>query len=95
MKSIQPITSWSSGQSVQANTLNMYSINDNLSTSATFYYQILAVITDIDGNQISSTQVAEGNLYMGGADYEDWGNATDINEAAYVWAAQQLNLILV
>lgn len=95
MKQIQPITSWSNGQQIQANTFSMYSINDNLSTSATFYYQILSVITDIDGNVTSQTQVAEGNLYMGGTDYDNWGNATDINEAAYIWAAQQLNLTLV
>jgi hypothetical protein len=95
MKAIQPITSWSNGQQLQANTFNMNSINDNLSTSATFYYQILAVVTDADGNVTSSTQVAEGNLYMGGTDYETWGDATDINEAAYVWGAQQLNLTLV
>ena len=94
MKQIQPITSWSNGQQVQANTLNMNIINDNLSTSATFYYQILAVVTDEDNNT-TSTQVAEGNLHMGGIDYETWGDAADINEAAYVWGAQQLNLILL
>ena len=95
MKQIQPITTWSNGQQVQANTLNLTSINDNLTTSATFYYQIIAVVTDIDGNTTSSTQVAEGNLYMGGDDYQIWGSTEDINQSAYSWAANQLNLILV
>jgi hypothetical protein len=94
MKQIQPITTWSNGQQVQANTLMMYSINDDLSTNATFYYKILAAITDIDGN-ITTTRVAEGNLSIDGADYEAWGANDDINEAAYIWAAQQLNLTLV
>ena len=94
MKQIQPITVWSNGQQLQANTFNMISINDNLATSATFYYQILTVETDIDGNT-TSIQVAEGNLNIGGTDYETWGETTDINEAAYIWGAQQLNLILL
>jgi len=95
MKQIQPITTWSNGQQVQANALMMYSINDDLSTNATFYYEILAAIIDIDGNTTSTTRVASGNLNMGGADYEAWGASDDINEAAYIWAAQQLNLTLV
>lgn len=95
MKQIQPITSWSDGQQVQANTLTMYSINDDLSTGVTFYYEILAAITDVDGNTTSTIRVAGGNLNMGGADYVTWGENGDINEAAYIWAAQQLNLTLV
>jgi hypothetical protein len=94
MKAIQPITSWSNGQQVQANIFNMISINDNLTTSATFYYQILAVTTDAEG-VTSSIQVAEGNLTMSGEEYQIWGDATDINQAAYTWGAYQLNLTLV
>ena len=94
MKAIQPITSWSNGQQLQANTFNMISINDNLTTSATFYYQILAVTTDAEGNE-SSIQVAEGNLTMSGEEYQIWGDAIDINQAAYTWGAYQLNLTLV
>jgi hypothetical protein len=94
MKAIQPISTWSNGQQLEANTLNMYSINDNLSTTATFYYQVFATVTDTDGNVTLQTQVAEGNLTIGGTDYQIWGEAADINEAAYIWAAQQLNLTL-
>jgi hypothetical protein len=32
---------------------------------------------------------------MGGTDYEDWGEASDINQEAYVWITTQLNLTLV
>ena len=55
MKQIQPVSIWFNGQIYQATIFNMISISDNLSTSATFYYQLF---TDI--NQ----QVAEGNLTM-------------------------------
>ncbi len=37
---IQPISSWVNGQEKQGTLFNLYVINDNLSTSATFYYSI-------------------------------------------------------
>ena len=94
MKAIQPVNIWSGGQQVQANNISMYIINDNLSSSATFYYQLLNVTTDQDGNTTSS-QLTQGNLTISGTDYDNWGDNGDINDEAYVWAASQLNLTLV
>jgi hypothetical protein len=94
MKAIQPVNIWAGGQNVQANNLDMYIVNDNLSSSATFYYQLLSVTTDGEVNT-SSQSLVQGNLIMDGTDYENWGNSGDINNAAYVWAAGQLNLTLV
>ena len=94
MKEIQPVNIWSNGQQVQANNINMYIINDNLSSAATFYYQLLSVTTDQDGNT-SSSQLSQGNLTISGTDYETWGDNGNINDEAYVWATGQLNLILV
>jgi hypothetical protein len=93
MKAIQPVNIWSGGQSLQANNLDMYVISDNLSSSATFYYQLLKVET-IDDNT-STQQLAQGNLTISGTDYDNWNATPDINDAAYVWAAGQLNLTLV
>ena len=92
MRAIQPVNIWSGGQSLQANNLDMYVINDNLSSSATFYYQLLKVET-IDDNT-TTQQLAQGNLTMSGTDYDNWNATPDINEAAFVWAAGQLNLTL-
>jgi len=92
MKAIQPVNIWSGGQSLQANNINMYVVNDNLSSAATFYYQLLKVET-IDDNT-SSQQLAQGNLTISGTDYDNWNATPDINDAAYVWAAGQLNLTL-
>ena len=41
-------------------------------------------------------QVAQGNLTMSGQAYIDWNSVEGgtINEAAFVWAAEQLNLEL-
>jgi hypothetical protein len=94
MRAIQPVNIWAGGQNVQANNINMYVINDDLSSSATFYYQLLNVTTDGEGNT-SSQQLAQGNLTISGTDYDNWNATPDINDAAYVWAAGQLNLTLV
>ena len=37
---IQPISSWINGQEKLGTIFNLYVVNDNLSTSATFYYSI-------------------------------------------------------
>ena len=94
MRGIQPVDIWSNGQSLQANNLSMYSINDNLSSSATFYYQLLNITINQDGNTTSSP-LSQGNLTMDGTDYENWGENGNINDEAYVWAADKLNLTLV
>ena len=92
MREIQPVNIWAGGQNVQANNLDMYVISDNLLSSATFYYQLLKVET-IDDNT-STQQLAQGNLTMSGTDYDNWNTTPDINDAAFVWAAGQLNLTL-
>lgn len=94
MKAIQPVNAWFNGQQMQANNLGMILINDDLSSTATFYYQLLSVTTDQDGNT-TTQQLAQGNLTMSGTDYENWGASGSINDEAYTWAAQQLNLTLV
>ena len=86
MKQIQPVSIWYNGIMVMATIFNMNSINDNLTSSATFYYQLF---TDI--NQ----QVAEGNLVMTGFDYEAYSTSPDSNNYAFQWGATQLNLTLV
>ena len=82
MKQIEPISIWDAGQNKQANILNAYCINDNLSTSATFYYTLLSE---------SMQQLAQGNLTMSGDDYDAW----ETNNYAYDWVAAQLNLTII
>jgi hypothetical protein len=86
MKQIQPVSIWYNGIMVQATIFNMISISDNLSSSATFYYQLFTNIEQ---------QVAEGNLTMEGFDYEAYTTSPDSNAYAYQWGASQLNLTLV
>jgi hypothetical protein len=86
MKQIQPFSLWVNGQQVTATLFNLIIINDNLSNSATFYWQLL----DADASKL-----ADGNLTMGEPDYDVWNSAQDVNLAAYQWAASKLNIILV
>jgi hypothetical protein len=64
-----------------ATILNAYCINDNLSTSATFYY---ALLSD------TQSQLSQGNLTMEGQDYADWVT----NDYAYNWVATQIDVVI-
>jgi hypothetical protein len=96
-KKIQPVSVWVGGEVKTAEWMNMRSINDDLETTATFYYELLENGKDEDQNDIPSTSLVGGNLTMAGQDYQDWGNqsGTDINTWAYDWAAGQLNLVII
>jgi hypothetical protein len=64
-----------------ATILNSYCINDNLSTSATFYY---ALLSD------TQSQLSQGNLTMTGEDYDNWAT----NDYAYNWVATQIDVVI-
>jgi len=93
MKQIEPVNIWSNGQQNEANAFGLSVINDNLSSSATFYYQLFNV-TIVDEVE-NATALSQGNLTIEGEEYTDWNATPDINEAAYVWATEKLNLVLV
>lgn len=96
-KQIQPVNVWVNGEVKVAEWLSMRSINDDLETSATLYYELCENAQDENQNNSKGSAVANGNLTMSGQDYQDWGNqsGTDINTWAYNWAAQQLNLTII
>ena len=91
MKTIQAVNVWNNGQLKSATKFNMNSIFDNLEDSATFYYELLTVNVDAEGNE-STEQVAQGNLSMTGQEYQNWD---DSNDAAYTWGANQLSLTII
>jgi hypothetical protein len=86
MKQIQPVSIWYNGQMVPATIFNMTSISDNLSTQASFYYQLLSA---------DNIALTNGNLIMEGTDYVNYSTNTDSNDYAYQWGAEKLNLTLV
>ena len=85
MKQIVPFTLWVNGQQQTATLFNLIIINDNLTNSATFYYQLL----DAD-----AVKLTDGNLTIGEPDYDVWGSTADVNQAAYDWAASKLSITL-
>ena len=86
MKQIQPIQIWVNGANQTATLFSLIIINDNLTNSATFYWQLL----DAD-----AVKLTDGNLTIVEPDYSVWGSSADINQAAYDWAASKLNITLV
>ena len=91
MKQIQQVQVWKNGEEKQANAFNLILINDDLATSANFYYQLLASSTNEEGN-VSSEMLADGNCGMSGEDYQNWD---DSNDGAYNYCADKLNLTIV
>jgi len=85
MKQIQPFQIWVNGQEKTATLFSLIIINDNLSNSATFYWQLL----DADASKL-----ADGNLTMVEPQYDQWGTQSDVNQWAYEWAATELNITL-
>jgi len=82
MKTIAPVTIWFNGLNYIGTIFSLNCINDNLKDSAIFYYQLL---------DVNLLVLSQGNLTMGLPDYTtDWVT----NDAAYNWAATQLNLTI-
>ena len=90
MKQIQPVSIWYNGTLVNANIFNLYSINDNLTNSATFYFALFSGTLEELG-----TKLSEGNLTMDGADYTTYSTIPDSNSFAYNWGATKLNLTII
>jgi hypothetical protein len=92
MKQIQPVQIWVNGSLQTGTYINAYIINDNLLDSATFYWSIWS---DGDEPDTQGIKLSEGNLIMVDPEYDLWGQSTDINQAAYVWICEELNLTLI
>ena len=91
MKTIQPVTVWFNGQEVEATILSASCMNDNLSISAIFNYQLIQQSTyPNDPSMEYLYTVAQGSLSMTGEAYQNW----ETNDYAYDWVAQQLNLTI-
>lgn len=103
MKAIEPVNIWVNGAVKQANVLNLYVVNDDLKSSCTFYYALLKETEttqespEPSGESVTmkhQEMLTQGNIVMSGEEYDDWNIEEDINQAAYVWAADKLSLTL-
>jgi hypothetical protein len=93
MKKIQPVTIWKNGESQEANLLNAYIINDNLQSSCSFYYSLIASGEGTEAMPLVIGQaLAEGNVTMDGENYLAWDGD---NDYAFTYIAEKLNLTLI
>ena len=94
MKTIQPINVWVNGEQKVANQFNLRIIEDDLSNSATFYYELINQTIPDEGDPVN-TVLANGNSSLSGEEYDAWDDSGDVNNEAYVLIAAKLNLTLV
>jgi hypothetical protein len=88
MKNISPIQIWKNGQSLTASILDAIIINDNLSSSCTFYW----MLKEADQEEQTGQVLADGNTTMSGDDYDNWdGN----NDYAFEYIAEQINVTIL
>lgn len=86
MRAIQPLDIWSNGDTKTAEFLTLYISYDDLSTMAALIYKLF----DVNG-----INIYEGQVFIAGQEYIDWGNSGDSNNEAYTIAASHLNVVLI
>ena len=86
MVNIQPVQVFTNYGAKYATKFNLDIVNDNLESFCIFQYQLC----DEYGVSLYS-----GNLTMSEPDYDLWNTQTDINEAAYIWATNELGLTII
>jgi len=88
MKNISPVSIWKNGQNKTASILDAIIINDNLSSSCTFYW----MLKEADSEEQAGQVLADGNATMSGEDYDGWdGN----NDYAFEYIAEQINVTII
>jgi hypothetical protein len=92
MKNIQPIQIWKNGQSLTAFLLDAIIINDNLSSSCTFYWMLKEADSVVDEQTIEGQVLADGNATMTGEDYDNWDGS---NDYAFEYIASQINVTII
>jgi hypothetical protein len=88
MKNISPIQIWKNGQNKTASILDAIIINDNLSTSCTFYW----MLKEADQEEQAGQVLADGNATMTGEDYDNWDGS---NDYAFEYIAEQINVTII
>jgi hypothetical protein len=78
---IEEFDIWKDGSVKTATDLSLRIVNDDLASSATFYYSIMG-----------ESMLADGNLSIDGDSYQEW---TGSSAEAYEYAAQKLGLTLI
>ena len=94
MKTINPVQIWHNGQVKTVTLLDARIVDDNLSSSCSFYWQLKEELEPISGSIsiASGRALAEGHCYMNEDTYSAWDGS---NDAAYTFIAEQINVTIV
>jgi hypothetical protein len=92
MKQIEPIQIWKNGTNKTASILDAIIINDNLSTSCTFYWMLKEADSVVEEQTTSGETLADGNLTMTGEEYQDWDGSNDF---AFNYIAEKINVTIL
>jgi len=97
MKQIEPLTIWSADGNKVASSLTARIINDDLTSSCTFYWELKEadeVVPSENEESITTTGavLAKGNVTISGEEYKNWEGG---NDYAYSHIAEQINVKLV
>ena len=92
MKQIEPIQIWKNGQELTASVLNAIIINDNLSSSCTFFWMLKEADSVVEERTISGQVLAEGNTTLSGEDYDNWDGS---NDYAFEYITSQINVVII
>lgn len=107
MKPIETINIRRDGKTIEANTIDMRLVGDNLSDSCTVFYELFQknleeIENIVDGETVTVEiptyiSLATGNVTIAWEDYTnlDTANGVDINEEIYKFVAKELNVELV
>ena len=88
-KAIQPVSIWANGETKEANAIQAYLVFDDLIAVARFFYSLCAV------NGENTEVLTSGNVSITGEDYAAWGVSQDINDSAFTYICNILNIQLV
>jgi hypothetical protein len=92
MKNISPVSIWKNGQNKTASILDAIIINDNLSSSCTFYWMLKEADSVVDEQTVAGQTLADGNVTMSGDDYDNWDGS---NDYAFEYIAEQINVTII
>jgi hypothetical protein len=92
MKNISPVSIWKNGQNKTASILDAIIINDNLSSSCTFYWMLKEADSVVDEQTVAGQVLADGNVTMTGEDYDNWDGS---NTYAFEYIAEQINVTIL
>ena len=96
MRKIEPVTYRRGSETKIGTLLDARIINDNLSSSCVFYWEVKNEVSPPSGSEdpslLPGERLDEGNLTIANEEYTLWDGS---NDTAYDFIASSLNLVLV